>query len=172
MSKYTVALLLAVLLVARASANDAGMPSLDDEVQDLKRSVQELNRDLFLLEEELLYPANTQVSVFVSLDTGEFFDLDSVELKIDKKELTHYLYTDRERDALSNGGVQRLFIGNLKSGEHELVAFFHGIGPHDREYKRGTNLTFEKNLGPKFIELRIVDSERARQPEFVVREWE
>lgn len=146
--------------------------ALDNEVQDLKRVVQELNRDLFLLEEELLYPANTQVSVFVSLDTGEFFDLDSVELKIDNKEVTHYLYTDRERKALRSGGVQRLFTGNLKSGEHEIVAFFTGIGPHEREYKRGTILTFEKKLGPKFIELRVADSERSRQPEFSVREWE
>ena len=165
-------ILLATLLCLPSQANDGVLPALDDEVQDLKRVVQELNRDLFLLEEELLYPANTQVSVFVSLDTGEFFDLDSVELKIDKKEVTHYLYTDRERSALRNGGVQRLFIGNLKTGEHEIVAFFTGIGPHEREYKRGTTLTFNKELGPKFIELRVADSERSRQPEFSVREWD
>ena len=171
MKKIICALGVALLSLSVQAGNDE-MPALDDEVQNLKQAVQELNRDLFLLEEELLYPANTQVSVFVSLDTGEFFDLDSVELKIDNKEVTHYLYTDRERSALRSGGVQRLFIGNLKAGEHEIVAFFTGIGPHEREYKRGTTLTFEKKLGPKFIELRVADSERSRQPEFSVREWE
>ncbi|MBT8132232.1 MAG: AraC family transcriptional regulator [Gammaproteobacteria bacterium] len=154
-----------------ATADEANL-SLDEQVQNLKKEVQEINRDLFLLEEELLYPANTQVSIFVSVDTGEFFDLDSVELKIDNKEVSHYLYTEREREALRNGGVQRLYIGNLKSGDHELVAFFSGIGPHDRRYKRGANLTFEKTLNPQFIELRVQDSERSRQPEFVVRQWE
>ncbi|MBT8136107.1 MAG: AraC family transcriptional regulator [Gammaproteobacteria bacterium] len=159
------------LLLGNATADEAAL-SLDNEVQDLKKAVQELNRDLFLLEEELLYPASTQVAVFVSLDTGEFLDLDSVELKINNKEVTHYLYTEREREALRSGGVQRLYVGNLKAGEHELVAFFNGIGPHERKYKRGTNLSFEKTLGPKYIELRVVDSERSRQPEFVVREWD
>ncbi len=161
-----------LLLLGLGSPALAGDASLDAEVQDLKKAVQSLNRDLFLLEEELLYPASTQVSVFVSVDTGEFFDLDSVELKINDREVTHYLYTDREREALRNGGVQRLYSGNLKTGEHEIVAFFTGIGPHEREYKRATTLTFDKTLGPKYVELKIVDSERSRQPEFVVREWD
>jgi hypothetical protein len=40
----------------------------------------DLNRDLFVLEEELLFPANTQVAVFVSMDVGDFFALDSISL--------------------------------------------------------------------------------------------
>ena len=57
--------------------------TLDEDVQDLKKQVLDLNRDLFLLEEELLFPSNTQTAVFISMDVGEFFGLDSVELKID-----------------------------------------------------------------------------------------
>src|SRR6476620_5156569 len=93
--------------------------ALDADVQDLKKQVLDLNRDLFLLEEELLFPSNTQTAVFVSMDVGEFFGLDSVELKIDDKTVANYLYTERESEALIKGGVQRLFIGNLKAGEHE-----------------------------------------------------
>ena len=107
--------------------------SLDEDVQALKKEVLDLNRELFVLEEELLYPASTQVAVFVSMDVGDFFALDSVTLKIDNKEVANYLYTEREAEALLKGGVHRVFIGNLKVGEHELVAFFTGKGPHARD---------------------------------------
>ncbi len=145
---------------------------LDEQVQSLKKAVLELNRELFILEEELLFPGNTQVSVFLSMDVGNYFKLDSVQLKIDDKELSNYLYTEREVKALHRGGTQRLFLGNLKSGKHELVALFTGIGPKVREYKRGATIEFEKGLGPKFIELKIVDNPATQQPDFKIREWE
>ena len=158
---------------AAAPAATAGdFKSLDGEVQGLKKEVIDLNRDLFLLEEELLFPANTQVAVFLSLDVGTFFELDSVQLKVDNKEVANYLYTEREVEALNRGGVHRLYLGNLRVGKHELVAFFTGKGPHERDYKRGANLQFEKGVGAKYLELRISDRQSAQQPEFKVREWE
>jgi hypothetical protein len=156
-----------------ASADaDTQSRTLDEQVQDLKKLAVDLNRDLFLLEEDLLFPANTQVAVFVSMDVGEFFALDSVEIKLDDKEVSSYLYTEREVDALHRGGVQRVYVGNLRAGEHELVAMFTGNGTHERDYRRGASLKFEKGIGPKFIELTISDRESKLQPEFVVREWE
>jgi hypothetical protein len=146
--------------------------SLDSDVQDLKKEVLDLNKDLFVLEEELLFPANTQVAVYVSLDVGTFFNVDSVTLKIDDKEVANYLYTAREAEALIKGGVHRIFIGNLKVGQHELVGFFTGKGPHERDYKRGATLSFEKGVGAKYLELRISDRIRKLQPEFVIKEWE
>jgi len=146
--------------------------TLDSDIQDMKQLLLELNRDLFLLEEELLFPANTQVAVFVSMDVGDFFDLDSVQLTVDNKDVANYLYTAREVDALIRGGVHQLFLGNLRAGEHELVAIFTGAGPHARDYRRGATLTFEKGIGPKYIELTISDRALALQPEFVIREWE
>jgi hypothetical protein len=146
--------------------------TLDEQVQDLKKLAVDLNRDLFLLEEELLFPANTQVAVFVSMDVGEFFGLDSVEIKLDDKDVTNYLYTEREVQALHRGGVQRVYVGNLRAGPHELVAVFTGAGTHERDYRRGASLTFEKGIGPKYIELTISDRESKMQPEFVVREWD
>lgn len=146
--------------------------SLDEGVQDLKKQAVDLNRDLFLLEEQLLFPANTQVAVFVSMDVGRYFALDSVQLKLDDKNVTNYLYTKREVGALDQGGVQRLYVGNLKAGKHELVAVFTGKGPESRDYKRGASLVFEKGIGPKYIELSITDRQKKLQPEFVVKEWE
>ena len=157
---------------ANAVGGAGSFSTLDEEVQDLKKLAVDLNRDLFLLEEELLFPANTQVAIFVSMDVGEFFALDSVEIELDDKDVANYLYTEREVDALVRGGVQRVFVGNLRAGEHELVAFFTGQGTHERDYRRGASLSFEKGIGPKFIELTISDHEDDLQPEFVVREWE
>jgi hypothetical protein len=155
-----------------APAQPEGTRSLDEDLQGLKKDVVDLNRDLFVLEEELLYPANTQVAVFVSMDVGDFFALDSVTLKIDNKEVQNYLYTPRETAALIKGGVQRLFVGNLQSGQHELVAFFSGKGPNDRDYKRGATIKFEKGVGAKYLELKITDRARRQQPEFEIRDWE
>jgi hypothetical protein len=145
---------------------------LDQEVQGLKKDVVDLNRELFVLEEELLFPANTQVAVFVSMDVGDFFALDTVTLKIDQKEVINYLYTPREVEALLKGGVHRLYLGNLKVGKHELVAFFSGKGPNDRDYKRGATLKFEKGIGAKYLELKINDRQRRQQPEFEIKDWE
>ena len=146
--------------------------SLDEDVQALKKEVLDLNRDLFLLEEELLFPANSQVAFFISMDVGEYFALDSVSLRIDGKEVANYLYTQREAEALVRGGVHRLHIENLKVGEHELVAVFTGKGPQARDYRRGATMNFEKGIGAKYVELSISDEARKQQPEFVVREWE
>jgi hypothetical protein len=145
---------------------------LDQEIQGLKKDVVDLNKDLFILEEELLFPANTQVAVFLSIDVGDFFALDAVQLKLDQKEVINYLYTPRERDALLKGGVQRLYLGNLKVGPHELVAFFSGSGPNARAYKRGASLRFEKGVGAKYLELKINDRQRKLEPEFEIKDWE
>jgi hypothetical protein len=155
---------------APASAPLAG--TLDGRIQDVTSDVIKLNRDLLVLEEELLFPANTQVALFVSMDVGKMFQLDSVQVKLDDKVVANYLYTALEVEALHRGGVQRVYLGNLKNGPHELVAFFTGKGPHDRDYRRGANVKFEKTGEAKYIELRIQDSEGKLQPEFDVKLWQ
>ena len=157
---------------AAASAPATPPASLDARIQDVKGEVIRLNRDLLVLEEELLFPANTQVALFVSMDVGKLFSLDSVQIKLDDKPVTNYLYTPAEVSALHRGGVQRVFVGNLKSGEHTIVAFFTGGGPHERDYKRGTTIKFDKGVEPKYIELQIKDSQAKLQPEFDVKVWQ
>jgi hypothetical protein len=156
---------------ASAGESDA-RTALDTRIQDAKSDVIQLNRDLLVLEEELLFPAGTQVAVFVSMDVGKLFELDSVQVKLDDKVVSSYLYTPLEVQALHRGGVQRLYLGNLKQGSHEIVAVFTGRGPHTRDYKRGTTVRFDKGTDPKYIELRIKDSSAKLQPEFDVKVWQ
>ncbi|WP_096085749.1 AraC family transcriptional regulator [Agaribacterium haliotis] len=159
--------------VQAAEAEPTAVPdNLSAEVEDLKRATLQLNRDLLILEEELLFPANTQIAVFLSLDLGEYFRLDAVKLKIDDTLVASHLYTERQNSALERGGIQRLYVGNLKNGEHELTAIFTGMGPDQREYKRGATLTLVKDDDPKMIEIRVYDSSANMQPEFDFKEWE
>jgi len=168
----------ALAACAAAGAQTAAAP-LDTRVQDLKAEVMRLNRDLLVLEEELLFPANTQVALFVSMDVGKLFNLESVQIKLDDKLIAQHLYSPLEVQALHRGGVQRVYLGNLKAGEHSIDAFFTGQGPRlggegataRRDYKRGTTLKFEKGSEPKYIELRIRDSQQKLQPEFEVKVW-
>ncbi len=146
--------------------------TLDGRIQDVKSDVIKLNRDLLVLEEELLFPANTQVALFVSMDVGKLFSLESVQIKLDDKVVSNYLYTPLEVAALHRGGVQRIHVGNLRAGTHELVAFFTGQGPHVRDYKRGATIKFDKTTDPKYIELQIKDSTGKLQPEFDVKVWQ
>ena len=162
-----------VLLLATTSIfADEKEPVLEKKIQDVKKEVLDLNKELFILQEDLLFPANTQFSVFLSMDVGNLFDLDSVEVNIDGKNISNHLYTLREIDALKRGGVQRVYLGNIASGKHELVAFFIGKGPNKRAYKRGTTLNIEKTSSPLFVELKIIDNLSSQQPDFKTKVWE
>jgi hypothetical protein len=168
---FRFALIVFCMMTTPAFAQQADT-ELQQDIQDLKKDVLKLNRDLFILEEDLLFPANTQFSVFVSMDAGKLFALDSVQLKIDDKIIASHLYTEREINALKRGGVQRLYIGNIPSGKHEIVAIFTGIGPNNRDYRRGETLSIEKSEDPMFVELKILDDAGKEQPRFESRVWE
>lgn len=148
------------------NTNGDAQSELAEEIETLRQAMVNLNRDLFILEEDLLFPSSTQVAVYLSMDIGEYFALDSVELSINGDTRTQYLYTERQVNALYRGGVQRLYVGNVPQGEHELTAFFIGIGPQGREYKRAVSLNFEKTDEPVALELSVVDSTAKQQPLF------
>ena len=154
-----------------ASSEQAGESAtapvaLDSDLERIKKDLLKLKRDLVILEEDLLFPASSQVAVFLSMDLGELFQLDAVSVKLNGKEVAHHLYTDRQVDALYRGGVQKLFIGNVKQGQNRLTAFFTGRGPSGRDYRRAATVEFEKSFEPAFVELAITDSGAKYQPEF------
>jgi len=156
----------------RSENSNQNLSAMENQAQDLKKEILELNRDLFVLEEELLFPANTQFTVFLSVDKGKLFNLDSVQLRLNDKVVANHLYTDQELQALLRGGVQRIYMGNLPSGRHELVAYFNGTGPRGRDFRRGTTIALDKSSSPKFVELKITDDSSKQQPKFDVKVWE
>jgi hypothetical protein len=164
--------LLPFQLPAQETGNESSEGPVALSVEELKKKVISLNRDLFILEEDLLFPASTQFAVFLSLDTGKFLKLDAVKLKLNGDIVASHLYTERQVKALQRGGMQRLHIGNLKTGSHEVTVFVEGIGLNKRVYKQAATLEFEKGTGTTALEIRIRDSAFDYQSEVTIVEWD
>jgi len=146
-----------------AEVTQEQIKGLDEQVQDIKKDVLDLTSELSRLEEKLLFPSNTQVSLFVSVVGDEGFVLDSVQIKMDNKVVAHHLYTYKEIEALRAGGVQRIYTGNIKTGDHQLVASFIGRSKSGNEYQRSENFIVTKAVGPKFVEIQISGSSSSDQ---------
>lgn len=144
---------------------------LDQDMAQFRKDVLDINKSLLLMEEELLFPADTQVAIFVSLDVGKFFVPDSVTLKLDGETVQSHLYTEKEVGALMNGAIQKIYTANVKNGSHELTAFVTGAGPNGRDYRRAVTLDFEKGHGRQFVQLKMEDDVAAQQPVFSFRSW-
>ncbi len=160
-------------IVSQAEHNiDGGAArSLDAQVQALKKEIVDLNKEMTLLEEEVMVPDATQVNIFLSLDIGDFFTLESVKLKLDDKVVASHLYTPLESAALVKGAVQRLHMGSYSPGKHDLVAVFTGKGPRGVDYSRAANYTFQKGKAPAYLDLKVTDVVKKLQPDFKVSQW-
>ena len=143
---------------------------LDEQVQDIKKDVLNLSSELANLEEKLLFPSNTQVSVFVSMHEDDDFRLDSVQVKLDEKVVAQHLYSFRELEALRNGGVQRLYVGNVTTGDHNLVVSYIGKASAGDEYKQSGSYKLSKDIGPKFVEVKIAGPDSTEQ-DIQFRDW-
>jgi hypothetical protein len=161
MQKQIAAAILAALILGWTAAGQAGEPSaqelrsLDEQVQEIKTDVLGIAAELSALEEQLLFPSGTQVSVFVSLERPEAFRLDAVRLTIDGELATHHIYSFKELDALASGGVQRIFTGNLPGGEHELAITVLGKLPSGKDYQQTEQFTFEKSIDPRLLGIAL-----------------
>lgn len=128
---------------------------LDEQVQEIKSDVLSIAAELNQLEEKLLYPSNTQVSVFVSLVSGETFRLDSVEIRLDGKPAAHHIYTFKELEALQKGGVQRIYTGNIRAGDHDLQVLVIGKAEGDADFRKTERFKVNKDVGPKIVEISL-----------------
>ncbi|MCP4037156.1 MAG: hypothetical protein GY733_09490 [bacterium] len=149
--------LLCLAFISNAAQADskAQMQSLDEQVQEIKSDVLGIAAELRRLEEKLLFPSNTQVAVFVSMPTDQSFRLDSIDLQIDGEPVAHHIYSFKELEALQNGGVQRLFIGNVAAGTHELDVEVAGKLPGGGVVTRVEHFRFDKEVEPKLVELSL-----------------
>ena len=131
------------------------MQGLDEQVQEIKSDVLAIATELQQLEEKLLYPSNTQVAVFVSLADGDALELDSVRIQIDGELVAHHIYEFKELEALRKGGVQRIYTGNLPTGEHRIEVSMAGTLPGGSEFDEAESFSFRKDVEPKVIDLTL-----------------
>lgn len=164
--------ILGVFFWGGSQAADTEAKSLDDSVQALKVQALELEQALSKLEEELLFPDDTRISIFLSLGTAKGFTLDAVELKLDDTIVTNYLYGARKMSALQSGGIQRLFQGNIKNGKHKFEISYIGRGTKGQRYQQTSSYIVRKKKGAKYIELSIAAPDENKEPVFSMKEWD
>ncbi len=152
--------LLVIALLFTVSAESAEVSreqikGIDEQVQEIKKDVLSISTELQLLEEKLLYPSNTQVSLFVSLTGKDGFRLDSVEVMLDGKLVASHIYSFKELEALQAGGMQRIYTGNAKSGEHQLKVGMLGKDSGGKQQKQTADYQFKKGIGPGLVEITL-----------------
>ncbi|MDO8412250.1 MAG: hypothetical protein Q7S51_00525 [Gallionellaceae bacterium] len=131
----------------------------DEQVQDIKKNILGIASELNQLEEQLLFPSSTQLAVFVALAPGDNLRLDALTIKIDGKDATHYIYSAKELEALQHGGIQRLYTGNIETGEHTLDLDLIGKSSSNKDYQYSASYKFVKGIkGAKLIEITLSGS--------------
>jgi hypothetical protein len=146
------------------------MRGLDEQVQEIKSDVLSIAAELNRLEEKLLYPSGTQVAVFVTLGKGEQMRLDAVRLQIDGQLVAHYIYSFKELEALRKGGVQRIYVGNVASGEHTVEVVVDGKLEGGADFNRTERFTFRKEAKPKLVGLTLSAPGSSNTP-IAIGEW-
>ena len=128
---------------------------LDEQVQEIKSDVLRIAADLNQLEEKLLYPSNTQVAVFVSASKDKAFRLDAVEIQLGGRPVAHHIYTFKELEALQKGGVQRIYTGNVRSGDHDLQVLMSGKSVGGGDFQKTERFKINKGVGPEIVEVSL-----------------
>ncbi len=136
----------------QAEQNDQ-FKGLDEQIQDIKGDVLDIAVQLKDLEERLLFPSNTQISLFFSIRDNAEFRLDSVDVNVDDLEAVRHLYSYKELDALQHGGAQRLYTGNLTSGTHDFDIVYRGKDRSGDMVERTASFSLSKGVGPIFYEM-------------------
>ncbi len=180
-NRYTALILLVSIVVlvgleSRVASADQGSSQsyyvkLDREIQALKQEFLELNRDLSLLEEEVLYPPDQQLVVFFSISSGTLFTPSAVNVQLDGEVLVHHEYAPSEVEALRRGGVHRLYIGRVQTGDHALEISLAGTQGAGGDFTRKTSTEFSRWRGPTYVELRVEGTGNKEEPEFRVDFW-
>jgi hypothetical protein len=176
MAKIIQTVLLALLLGAGGAPLPAAesyreqMKGLDEQVQEVKSDVLSIAAELNQLEERLLYPSNTHLAVFVALAKGETLRLDAVQIQIDGQPAAHYIYSFKELEALQKGGVQRIYTGNLATGQHEIEVSLSGKLAGGRDYSHTERFPFTKAIQPKLIGITLAGPDSGK-PAINVGDW-
>ena len=146
------------------------MRDLDEQVQKIKSDILNISKELSRLEEKLLYPSGTQVAIFIALAKGDQMRLDAVRLQIDGQLVAHYIYSFKELEALRKGGVQRIYVGNVATGDHQLEVLVDGKLESGADFSRTERFSFRKEVKPKLVGLTLAGPRSGNTP-IALGEW-
>lgn len=146
------------------------MRGLDEQVQEIKSDVLSISEELSRLEEKLLYPSGTQVAIFIALTKGDPMRLDAVRLQIDGQLVAHHIYSFKELEALRKGGVQRIYVGNVATGDHQLEVLVDGKHEGGADFSQTEHFTFRKEVKPELLGLTLAEPGSGNTP-IALGEW-
>jgi len=153
-----------------ASKSSASMQGLDEQVQEVKSDVLAIAAELSNLEEQLLYPSNTQIAVFVSIEEGHQVTLDSARISIDGELVTQHIYSFKELEALQKGGVQRIYTGNVHTGEHRIEVAIAGKKSGGKDFDAIETFVFSKAVEPKLVGIQLV-GQSSGDATIAIKDW-
>ena len=144
---------------------------LDADAEQILNEVTLLGAEMAVLEEARAKPAKTQLLVLVSVDPSSFFQLDAIQLQIDGHVATLHQYTEKELNALQQGGSHRLFWENIPAGRHQLTVSMMGRVPKDPDFQREASLMIVSGVGPRVVDLHVASGKSQPFPELSLQEW-
>jgi hypothetical protein len=146
------------------------MKGLDEQVQEVKSDVLSIAAELNQLQERLLYPSDSHLAVFVALSKGETMRLDAVQIRIDGQSAANYIYSFKELEALQKGGVQRIYTGNIATGEHAIEISLNGKLANGNDYTYSQQFAFTKAVEPKLMGVTLAGPDSG-QPAIDIGDW-
>jgi len=175
MSRAILAVVLCLLagVFAPARAQDTyrqQMKGLDEQVQEVKSDVLSIAAELNQLQERLLYPSDTHLAVFVALAKGETLRLDAVQIQIDGQPAANYIYSFKELEALQKGGVQRIYTGNVATGQHDIAISLNGKLANGKDFTHSEHFAFTKEVKPKLMGVTLAGPDSG-EPAIKVGDW-
>ena len=162
---------IALTLMLAALPLCAEEASVAQDIVTVKRSVLELNKDLYELEESLLSPATTRAAFYFSLLHGEFFEPLSIELTAEGMPSVQHIYTERQVSALRMGAVQPLAEINIGPGKHSLHGVVRGVNQLGQKRELVIDQVVEKTDKPLLLEIVVSDNAEKQTAIAEVRNW-
>jgi hypothetical protein len=156
--------------LAALEADRRQIKGLDEQVQEVKSDVLSISAELSRLEEKLLYPSNTQVAIFIALAPEDATRVDAVQIQIDGQLVAHYIYSFKELDALRKGGVQRIYTGNVTTGEHRIGVAVTGKLQSGGDFSQSDSFAFRKGVEPKLVGVTLAGPESGK-PAIEIGDW-
>jgi len=78
-----------------------------------------------------------------------------VKIEIDGELATHHIYSYKELEALQKGGVQRIYTGNVPTGDHQLSVTMVGQLKNGAEFNKTDQFSFAKGVEPKALGITL-----------------
>lgn len=134
--------------------------------QKIKLDTLQVVKDAKQLIEDVGFPEVSRLKVYISHGAGKYFGLKKVTLVIDSVDKAEFNYTDKQQQALLRGGSNRVYLGSVSEGIHELVVVFEGADRKNNIIKKAETWLFDKKPGEYIVVLNVADDEKALKPQF------